>query len=108
MHRDGLVLLVHRPKYDDWTFPKGKAEPDESDLDCALREVREETGLVCATEQELPQTHYADRFGLSNAFGHASARIPGTEAGAVVADVACRRRVHAEPRGGRDPLARTG
>ena len=63
VHRDGLVLLVHRPKYDDWTFPKGKAEPDESDLDCALREVREETGLECATERELSQTHYDDRFG---------------------------------------------
>ena len=63
VHRDGLVLLVHRPKYDDWTFPKGKAEPDESDLDCALREVREETGFECATERELLQTHYDDRFG---------------------------------------------
>jgi 8-oxo-dGTP diphosphatase len=63
VHRDGLVLLVHRPKYDDWTFPKGKAEPGESDLDCALREVLEETGLECAAERELPQTHYDDRFG---------------------------------------------
>jgi 8-oxo-dGTP pyrophosphatase MutT (NUDIX family) len=63
VHRDGLVLLVHRPKYDDWTFPKGKAEPDESDLECALREVREETGLECATERELSETHYDDRFG---------------------------------------------
>jgi 8-oxo-dGTP diphosphatase len=63
VHRDGLVLLVHRPKYDDWTFPKGKAEPDEPDLDCALREVREETGLECVTERELSQTHYDDRFG---------------------------------------------
>jgi 8-oxo-dGTP pyrophosphatase MutT (NUDIX family) len=62
VHRDGLVLLVHRPKYDDWTFPKGKAEPGESDLDCALREVHEETGLECATERELPETHYHDRF----------------------------------------------
>jgi len=45
--RDDTVLLVHRPKYDDWTFPKGKAEDGESDEDCALREVREETGLSC-------------------------------------------------------------
>ncbi len=45
--RDGRVLLVHRPKYDDWTLPKGKAEAGESDEDCALREVREETGLEC-------------------------------------------------------------
>jgi 8-oxo-dGTP pyrophosphatase MutT (NUDIX family) len=52
------VLLVHRPAYDDWSFPKGKAEPDESDEDCALREVREETGLTCALRRELPSTEY--------------------------------------------------
>ena len=61
--RDGLVVLVHRPKYDDWTFPKGKAEPGESDEACALREVREETGLVCELEEELPQTSYLDAKG---------------------------------------------
>ena len=60
---DGRVLVVHRPKYDDWTFPKGKADPGESDEDCALREVREETGLVCALEDELPQTRYVDSRG---------------------------------------------
>ena len=63
VHRDGRVLLVHRPRYDDWTFPKGKAEPGESDLDCALREVREETGLRCTAERELPPTRYADGLG---------------------------------------------
>ena len=57
------VLLVHRPKYDDWTFPKGKADPGESDEDCALREVREETGLRCALEAELPSTRYRDSRG---------------------------------------------
>jgi 8-oxo-dGTP diphosphatase len=54
------VLLVHRPKYDDWTFPKGKAEPGESDEECALREVEEETGLRCALEGELGDTGYVD------------------------------------------------
>jgi len=58
--RDGLVLLVHRPKYDDWTFPKGKAEEGESDEDCALREVHEETGIRCALERELESTSYVD------------------------------------------------
>jgi 8-oxo-dGTP pyrophosphatase MutT (NUDIX family) len=58
--RDGDVLLVHRPKYDDWTFPKGKAEADESDEDCALREVAEETGLRCRLGDELPSTEYVD------------------------------------------------
>jgi 8-oxo-dGTP pyrophosphatase MutT (NUDIX family) len=46
--RNGEVLLVHRPKYDDWTFPKGKAEDGETDEACALREVEEETGFTCA------------------------------------------------------------
>ena len=54
------VLLVHRPRYRDWTFPKGKCDPGESDEDCAVREVREETGLVCALEHELPTTSYLD------------------------------------------------
>jgi 8-oxo-dGTP pyrophosphatase MutT (NUDIX family) len=54
------VLLVHRPKYDDWTFPKGKALPGESDEECALREVEEETGLRCELEEELPGTTYRD------------------------------------------------
>jgi 8-oxo-dGTP pyrophosphatase MutT (NUDIX family) len=54
------VLLVHRPKYDDWTFPKGKAHRGESDEDCAIREVEEETGLRCALTVELAGTSYAD------------------------------------------------
>jgi 8-oxo-dGTP diphosphatase len=57
------VLLVHRPKYDDWTFPKGKALPDESDEDCALREVEEETGLRCELVRELVGTSYKDSQG---------------------------------------------
>ena len=57
------VLLVHRPKYDDWTFPKGKAEPGESDEACALREVEEETGLRCRLGPELPSTRYKDSRG---------------------------------------------
>ena len=61
--RDGTVLVVHRPRYDDWAFPKGKAEPGEPDEDCALREVREETGLLCALEEELATTRHADRSG---------------------------------------------
>jgi len=57
------VVLVHRPAYDDWTLPKGKARSGESDLDAALREVREETGLSCRAGQELPSTSYPDREG---------------------------------------------
>jgi len=57
------VLVVHRPRYDDWTFPKGKAGPGESDEACALREVEEETGLRCELDRELPSTTYADAHG---------------------------------------------
>ena len=60
VHRDGRVLLVHRPRYDDWTFPKGKAEPGEADVLCALREVREETGLLCLVGRELQPSRYVD------------------------------------------------
>lgn len=61
---DGVeVLLVHRPKYDDWSLPKGKADPGEDDLDCARREVEEETGLVCQAGAELGSVEYIDRYG---------------------------------------------
>jgi 8-oxo-dGTP diphosphatase len=57
------ILLVHRPKYDDWTLPKGKAEPGESDEDCALREVEEETGLACDLGDEVAAVEYEDAAG---------------------------------------------
>lgn len=57
------ILLVHRPRYDDWTLPKGKAAWDESDEECALREVAEETGLRCQLGDELQQVTYLDAQG---------------------------------------------
>ena len=56
--RDGEVLLVHRPRYDDWTLPKGKLDPGESFEDAALREVEEETAVRCTLGRELPSTRY--------------------------------------------------
>jgi 8-oxo-dGTP diphosphatase len=56
--RDGRVLLVHRPKYDDWSLPKGKLEDGESWEEGALREVEEETGLRCTIGPEVGRTHY--------------------------------------------------
>jgi 8-oxo-dGTP diphosphatase len=62
--RDGDVLIVHRPRYDDWSFPKGKARSRrESDAATALREVREETGLTCELGEQLPDVVYMDRRG---------------------------------------------
>lgn len=57
------VLLVHRPRYDDWTVPKGKLEAGEDHPAAALREVEEETGLPCTLGPELASTSYVDRKG---------------------------------------------
>jgi len=54
------VLLVHRPQYDDWSLPKGKADRDEADEATAIREVEEETGLRCELGPPLPSTSYRD------------------------------------------------
>jgi 8-oxo-dGTP pyrophosphatase MutT (NUDIX family) len=77
--RDGRVLLVHRPKYDDWTFPKGKAESGESDEECALREVWEETGFECQLLDELPATEYVDARGRPKRVRWWHMRIVGGE-----------------------------
>ena len=52
------VLLIHRPKYDDWSWPKGKLKRGEGPLAGALREVAEETGHSAAPAAELPSTRY--------------------------------------------------
>ncbi len=54
------VCVVHRPRYDDWTLPKGKLDPGESFEAAALREVEEETGLRCRLVRELASTEYRD------------------------------------------------
>lgn len=55
------VAVIHRPKYMDWSLPKGKLEPGEDWLEAALREVHEEIGWRCEPVAELPPVTYRDR-----------------------------------------------
>ncbi|NNC80679.1 MAG: NUDIX hydrolase [Acidimicrobiales bacterium] len=60
------ILLVHRPRYRDWTFPKGKLDPGEGYREAALREVEEETGFRCkAHRPKLEPLTYVDGSGRS-------------------------------------------
>jgi 8-oxo-dGTP diphosphatase len=58
--RDGEIAVVHRPRYDDWSLPKGKLDEGEDFEQAALREVREETGLECTLVRSLGDTTYTD------------------------------------------------
>lgn len=54
------VVLIHRPSYDDWTFPKGKCFPGERERQTAVREVEEETGLACRIDRAVGRIRYRD------------------------------------------------
>lgn len=64
VRRDGQsgleLVLVHRPAYDDWSFPKGKLHEGESEQDAAIREVEEEIGVVCSIDHDLGTIAYTD------------------------------------------------
>jgi 8-oxo-dGTP diphosphatase len=82
------VVLVHRPAYDDWALPKGKAKPLESDEATALREVMEETGLACRLGPPLPSTTYLDADGRHKVVRYwAMTVLPGTGAGHGAGDL---------------------
>jgi 8-oxo-dGTP diphosphatase len=57
---DDRIALVHRPRYDDWSLPKGKLDPGEAPEAAALREVEEETGVRARLVRELPPVEYRD------------------------------------------------
>lgn len=70
------VLVVHRPRYDDWTFPKGKAEPGEHPPVTAVREILEESDLRVRLGHPLPTVRYRIRGGLKQVL-YWSARVRG-------------------------------
>ena len=71
------LAVVHRPKYDDWSLPKGKCEPGEADEDCALRETSEETGCHGPLGTELGAVRYHDRKGRSKQVRYWAMEVDG-------------------------------
>jgi 8-oxo-dGTP diphosphatase len=63
---DVEIILVHRPKYDDWSLPKGKLDPGETWEEAAVREVREETGLEVELGPFIDQVEYAEHGSNAN------------------------------------------
>lgn len=72
--RDGFgitrMAVVHRPKYDDWSFPKGKVDPGEVPEDTARREVEEETGLGGSLGPYLGELRYPLGEGVTKVVGY--------------------------------------
>ena len=69
------VVLVHRPKYDDWSWPKGKLDPGESVAAAAVREVEEETGLTIVLGAPLPTLRYRTGDGGTKRVQYWAARV---------------------------------
>jgi 8-oxo-dGTP diphosphatase len=80
------ILLVHRPQYDDWSFPKGKVDDDESTIAAAFREVKEETGYSAVFGQYLGASSYKFddgkkkvKYWMAQALPHANSFMPNEE-----------------------------
>lgn len=77
--RHGLrIALVHRPRYDDWSLPKGKATRGESAPQTAAREVQEETGFRVAIGRSLAEVRYAVSGGTKTVRYFAARHLDGT------------------------------
>ncbi len=70
------VLVVHRPRYDDWSFAKGKCDPGETFAETAEREVLEETGYSVAFGPELDEVRYRDHKGRSKLVRYWAMTVP--------------------------------
>lgn len=75
----GEVLLVHRPKYDDWSWPKGKQDPGEHVTATAVREVVEESGVEIRLGRPLPPQLYAVASGRTKHVHYWLGRVVGEE-----------------------------
>ena len=73
------VLLVHRPKYDDWSFPKGKLDPGEHEVTAAVREVAEETGLDVRLGPALTPQRYRMSNGRWKHVDYWTAKVVGSD-----------------------------
>lgn len=90
---DGVAetLVVHRPRHDDWSLPKGKLEPGEDHPSAAVREIEEETGYRCRRGRELPEVRYRDeedrpkrvRYWVMHPMGAEDRSEPGDETDVV-------------------------
>lgn len=79
------VLLIHRPRYDDWSWPKGKRDPGEPTPVAAVREVAEETGLDVALGVPLPMLRYRLRGGRPKEVHYWAATVLPEDAAALKA-----------------------